>query len=226
MVPMKRPNPMRLLLFFCLTALINSGYAEYGLHFDDSGQIIKPDQYHLAKGLKDDKDGFRDSALKHFTQAAEFGNQYAMSLIALYHMQDKDYVSALAWFKLLDLKQIPNSDFLNAIMSNLIKISQPEEIKAAEKLKTQLSETYGHYPTLLRREAWKNSLKFTGTHIKGYIPPFLTIQLNSGMTVTGHEVRRQVDNFIYDYDFSFGQGHVTLDDIEIIDSEENQKKPD
>ncbi len=211
---------MRLLLFICLAGLFSVSHAEYGLHFDDSGQLIKPDQYYLAKGLKDDKDGFRQSALKHFTRAAEYGNQYAMSLIALYHMQDKDYVSALAWFKLLDMKQIPNSDFLKAIMSNLTKISQPEQLKAAEELKAQLSETYGHYPTLLRREAWKKSLKFTGTHIKGYIPPFLTIQLNSGMTVTGQEVRQQVDNFIYDYDFSFGQGNVKLDDIEIIDVEE------
>lgn len=220
---MNLPNPMKLILFISLTTLFSLSHAEYGLHFNDNGQIIKPDQYYLAKGLKDDKDGFKQSALKHFKQSAEYGNQYAMSLIALYHMQDKDYVSAMAWFKLLDLDQIPNSDFLSAIMSNLEKVSQAKDIKEAKELKSKLSETYGHYPTLLRREAWKKSLKFTGTRIKGYIPPFLTIQLNSGMTVTGHDVRRQVDNFIYEYEFEFGQGNVTLDDIEIIDTEQEQE---
>ncbi len=210
---------MKLPAFVFLLFVFGLSHAKYGLHFDDSGNIIKPDHYYLAKGLKDDKDGFKKSALKHFKQSAEFGNQYAMSLIALYHMQDKDYVSALAWFKLLDLDQIPNSDFLSAIMSNLTKISSPEEIKAAKELKAKLKETYGHYPTLLRREAWKKSLKFTGTRIKGYIPPFLTIQLNSGMIVTGHDVRRQVDNFIYEYDFEFSQGDVSLKELEIIESE-------
>lgn len=217
---------MKLSLLFCLLIVSGLSHAEYGLHFNDSGQIIKPDQYYLAKGLKDDRDGFKKAALKHFKRAAEFGNQYAMSLIALYHMQDKNYVSALAWFKLLDLDQIPNSDFLQAIMSNLTKISEPDDLQAAEDLKAELKETYGHYPTLLRREAWKKSLRFTGTHLKGYIPPFLTIQLNSGMTITGHDVRRQVDNFIYEYDFEFSQGDVSLKELEIIDSDEKQDNPE
>lgn len=216
---------MRLIVYFFLFVLSGLSWAEYGLHFDDSGNIIKPDQYYLARGLKDDNDGFKKSALKHFKKSAEFGNQYAMSLIALYHMQDKDYVSALAWFKLLDLNQIPNSDFLRAIMNNLTKVSEPEQIQAAETLKSELKETYGHYPTLLRREQWKNNLQFTGTRIKGYIPPFLTIQLNSGMTVTGFDVRRQVDNFIYEYEFEVGQGNVSLEDIELIETEET-KQPD
>ncbi len=216
---------MRLIVYFFLFVLSGLSWAEYGLHFDDSGNIIKPDQYYLARGLKDDNDGFKKSALKHFKKSAEFGNQYAMSLIALYHMQDKDYVSALAWFKLLDLNQIPNSDFLRAIMNNLTKVSEPEQIQAAETLKSELKETYGHYTTLLRREQWKNNLQFTGTRIKGYIPPFLTIQLNSGMTVTGFDVRRQVDNFIYEYEFEVGQGNVSLEDIELIETEET-KQPD
>ncbi|KAA3639089.1 MAG: hypothetical protein DWP95_11200 [Proteobacteria bacterium] len=214
---------MKFLFAICFLVLSGMAIAEYGLHFDDSGNIIKPDQYYLAKGIKDDKDGFKNDALKNFKKAAEFGNQYAMSLIALYHMQDKDYVAALAWFNMLDLKKIPNSDFLKAIITNLEKISEPEQIQAAGAMKADLSETYGHYPTLLRREAWKKSLKFTGTHIKGYIPPFLTIQLNSGMVVTGHNVRRQVDNFIYEYEFDFGQGNVTLEDIELIEAEEKEQ---
>ncbi|MCW8869714.1 MAG: hypothetical protein OQK49_03340 [Proteobacteria bacterium] len=216
---------MRITLIFFLMMMLSFGHAKYGLHFDDNGQIIKPDQYYLAKGIKDDQDGFKQSALKHFKQAAEFGNQYAMSLIALYHMQDKDYVSALAWFKLLDLDQIPNSDFLKAIMNNLTKVSESNQIEAAETLKSELKETYGQYPTLLRREQWKNNLQFTGTRIKGYIPPFLTIQLNSGMTVTGFDVRRQVDDFIYEYEFEVGQGNVSLEDIELIETEET-KQPD
>jgi|SRR5690554_1540195 len=206
---------------YCISLLLLSGLAvaEYGLHFDDSGNIIKPDQHYLIRGIKDDQDGFKKDALKNFIKAAEYGNQYAMSLIALYHMQDDNYVDSMAWFKLLDLKQFPNSDYLKDIMANLEKVSNPQQLQAAEDLKAQLSEVYGSYPTLLRREQWKKSLKFTGTHLKGYIPPFLTIQLNSGLVVTGHNVRNQVDNFIYEYQFDFSQGEVTLDDIELIETE-------
>ncbi|MCF6300415.1 MAG: hypothetical protein L3J52_04780, partial [Proteobacteria bacterium] len=63
---------------------------DFGLHFDDSGNIIKPDQEFMWRGMDDEKDGFRNSAFKNFKRAAEFGNYHAMSLVALYLMQDKD----------------------------------------------------------------------------------------------------------------------------------------
>ena len=108
------------------------------------------------------------------------------------------------------------------LIGNLEVMLTAEQLKEAQEMKAELAETYGSYPSMLRREAWKKSLKFTGTHIKGYIPPFLRIRLNSGMEVTGHEVRKQVDNFIYNYEFDFGQGEVTLDEIELIEVDEEQ----
>ena len=212
---------MKSLVLVWLVLLCSSLHAkEYGLHFDDSGNIIKPDREYLVRGMGDEKDGFRESAMKNFMKAAEFGNYHAMSLVGLYHMQDKNYVAAHAWFNLIDLAQIPNRAYLEELIGNLEVMLTAEQLKEAQEMKAELAETYGSYPSMLRREAWKKSLKFTGTHIKGYIPPFLRIRLNSGMEVTGHEVRKQVDNFIYNYEFDFGQGEVTLDEIELIEVDE------
>ncbi len=196
---------------------------DFGLHFDDSGNIIKPDQEFMWRGMDDEKDGFRNSAFKNFKRAAEFGNYHAMSLVALYLMQDKDYQSAHAWFKLIDLGKIPNREYMEEIVGNLEVMMSPQELQQADDMKSELAETYGSYPTMLRRAEWKNNLKFTGTHIKGYIPPFLRIQLNSGMEITGQNLKKQVETFIYDYEFNFGVGEVTLDEIELIEEDENEE---
>ncbi|WP_223788401.1 hypothetical protein [Marinicella meishanensis] len=210
-----------LLLLFVATV----GMAkDYGLHFDDRGNIIKPDQHYLWKGIDDEKDGFRQSAFKNFKKAAEFGNFHAMSLVALYYMQDQDYLQAHAWFNLIDLAKIPNRAYIEEIVGNLEQIMSKDQLKNAQEMKGTLAETYGAYPTLLRREEWKKNMKFTGTHIKGYIPNFLRIQLNSGAVVTGSDLKEQMEKFIYEYEFSFGQGEVTLDEIELIEVDEDAAK--
>ena len=205
-------------VFLFFAALVSG--KDFGLHFDDSGNIVKPDQEFLWRGIKDEKDGFRDSAFKNFKQAAEFGNYHAMSSVALYFMQDKDYKSSHAWFKLIDLSKIPNREYMEEIIKNLEALMSDEELKQAEELNSELTETYGNYAAMQRRAEWKNSLQFTGTHLKGYIPPFLRISLNSGMQVSGHNLKKQVDTFIYDYEFTFGVGEVTLDEIELIEEVE------
>jgi hypothetical protein len=213
-------NTQWLLLTFLVTATSISFAKEYGLHFDDSGNIIKPDQEYYARGLDDEKDGFRKSAMKNFMKSAEYGNHLAVSLVGLYHMRDKKYVEALAWYKMVDTEKFENGVMIDEIISNLETILTPEEINKADELKSELLETYGSYATLAKREAWKRNLKFTGTHIKGYIPPFLKIQLNSGMVVTGNKLKKQVDDFIFNYEFNVPNGEVTLDEIEIIETEE------
>lgn len=207
-----------LMLSFIATATLAK---DYGLHFDDRGNIIKPDQHYLWKGMDDEKDGFRQAAFKNFKKAAEFGNFHAMSLVALYHMQDQDYLAAHAWFNLIDLSKIPNRAYIEDIVKNLELLMSPEQLKKAQNMKDSLAETYGAYPTLLRREEWKNNMKFTGTHLKGHIPNFLRIQLNSGAVVTGSDLKEQMEQFIYEYEFSLGQGEVTLDEIELIEVDED-----
>ncbi len=214
---------MKKITFIGLLACCSFAFADYGLHFDDSGNIIKPDQHYLWLGVDDEKAGARESAFKNFKKAAEYGNYHAMSLVALYKMQDKDYMAAHAWFKMIDLGKIPNKAYVEEIVSNLETLMTPEQLERAEKLKSKLAESYGSYPTMVKREEWRKSLKFTGTHIKGHIPPFLRIQLNSGMVVTGRDVKEQVEKFIYEYEFDFGQGEVTLDEIELIEVDEGEE---
>ena len=208
---------------FLLMTLSFASAREFGLKFDDSGKIIKPDQEYLWRGMDDEKDGFRESAFNNFKRAAEYGNYHAMSVVGLYLMQDKDYPAAHAWFKLIDLGKIPNKEYMEEIVNNLEALMTADQLKQAQTLNAELTETYGSYPAMLKRAAWKDNFKFTGTNIKGYIPPFLRIQLNSGMEVTGANLKKQVDTFIYDYEFDFGVGEVTLDEIELIDEGESEQ---
>lgn len=206
-----------------LMSISTVGAKKFGLHFDDKGKIIKPDQEYFARGLDDEKDGFRKSALKNFKRSAEYGNHLAVSLIGLYNMQDENYIEALAWYQIVETEKFENGAMIEDMISKLELIMKPEEIKKAEELKSELNETYGAYATLAKRESWKSNLKFTGTNIKGYIPPFLRIELNSGMTVTGSNLKKQVDDFIFNYEFNVPNGEVTLDEIEIIETEEGSQ---
>ncbi|MCX7553520.1 hypothetical protein OS175_06485 [Marinicella sp. S1101] len=212
----------KVITLLMLIIAFNTFAREFGLHFDDQGQIIKPDQEYLWRGLDDEKDGARNSAMKNFKLASEFGNYHAMSLVAYYYMQDKNYPLAHAWFKLIDFDKIPNRELLDNVVKNLQEIMSKDELSRAEALHNELIETYGSYPTLSRRMDWKKNLKFTGTNIKGYIPPFLRFQLNSGIQVTSNDLISQMDEFIFDYEFTVGTGRVTLDEIEVIEIEEQE----
>lgn len=206
------------ILIWALAGLSFTASADYGLHFDDDGQIIRPDQYYLAEGLDDDKDGFKEEAKTNFMKSAEYGNYVAMTMLGFYHMQNKELVQALAWFQLIDPDKVPNSQQIKDLAGNISSVLTPAEQKEADNMKAKLAETYGAYPTMVKREAWKKGLKFTGTNIKGYIPPFLRIELNSGMTVTGHDVREQVNSFIYEYEFGVPSGEVIMDEVELVDA--------
>lgn len=194
---------------------------KYGLHFDDHGNIISPDKEFLARGLDDEKDGFRDVALKNFKLSAEYGNHLAMSLVGLYHMQDKNYVEAWAWYDLVNAEKLPNSAMLKDLKSHLVNLMSPKQLKEAKKVREKLSAKYGSYAALMRREAWKNDTRngmtFTGSHIRGHIPNMLTVKLNSGMSVSGFEIRKQIDEYIYEYEYDYGKGDVNLKDVEIIE---------
>ncbi|MFC3193477.1 hypothetical protein ACFODZ_04370 [Marinicella sediminis] len=216
---MKKPQLFILLLLILASAV----RAEYGLHFDDNGQIIRPDEYYFAQGVEDREDGFAEAAHSQFLKSAAYGNQLAMSMVGFYHLNNKDLVKAVAWFQLVNPGQVDNSQQITDLIDNISAVLTAEELAMAKKLRAQLAETYGPLPTLVKRESWKKSLKFTGTSLKGYIPPFLRIELNSGISVTGSNLRNQIDGFIYEYEFGVPEGKVTLDDIEIP---EQQKETD
>ena len=211
-----------------LTLLLISTFtwADYGLHFDDSGEIIRPDEYYLGEALSDDKDGFRDAAITNFKKSAEYGNYVAMTMLGFYHLQNKELVQALAWFEMIDQDKVPNSQQIKDLAGNITSVLTPAEYQQVKNLKAQLAETYGAYPTLVKREQWKKSLKFTGTNLRGYIPPFLRIELNSGVTVSGFEVRNQVNEFIYEYEFGVPTGEVIMNEVEVLETEATESDAD
>ena len=212
----------KLLIMTLLSCCASAVFAkDYGLHFDDQGKIIQPDQAYLSEGLKDEQDGYPEDAYKNFMKSAEFGNLYAMSLVGFYHLKNKELTKALAWFNLVDSDKIPNSQMIEQMKSNLEQVLTEDELKASNKMQSELVETYGSYPTLVRRESWKNNLKFTGTHIKGHIPAFLTFNLNSGVSVSGFNVKKQVEQFIYNYEFDPNMGEVTLEEFEVVEGDQS-----
>lgn len=188
---------------------------KFGLHFDKAGKVIMPDREFLARGLDDDRRGFRKSAIENFKRSASYGNHYAMSLIGLYHLQDEAYVESLAWFKMLNLSTLKNRKKIEDIVYKLEKYLKKNDLKKVKVLKSELIETYSDDQTLLNRKEWLNNLEITGVNVKGHIPGYLTFNLMGAgqimdpfntSPINGYNVRDQIEEFIYEYDHNFSKG--------------------
>ncbi len=208
---------LSLLFFLALGANEVAAKVRFGLHFDEYGNVVKPDQEFLVRGLDDDEQGFRQSALNNFKKSAWFGNHYAMSLVGLYHLQDEAYVKSLAWFKIIDLSAVSNKQYIEDMIFKLENYLKKDELDEVKELNAELSEVYSDYQTLLNREKWRKNIRVTGTRIRGHIPSGLTF-LTDGGAVTGFNVRNQIEEFVYEYDFNFSGGDVKLNEVELIDA--------
>ncbi len=227
------------ILVLVVFALLHFGVEEvsakvkFGLHFDQDGKLIMPDQEFLARGFNDDEKGFRKSAIKNFKRSASYGNHYAMSIIGLYHLQDEAYIKSLAWFKMVDLSALENRKRVEDVIYKLENYLTKDDLKEVEELKERLTEIYSNHQTRSNREEWLKNLKVTGTRIKGHIPGFLTFNIMrpgqpmdfySTAGVTGYQVRNQIEEFVYEYDFNFSEGDVKLNDVELIDDDAFETK--
>ncbi len=74
--------------FFLFLSLTNVN-ADSRLHFNNMGDIVKPDFEHIRLGLVDNKKGKEESALKRFKAAARYGNYYAITLVSVYYINKK-----------------------------------------------------------------------------------------------------------------------------------------
>ncbi len=216
---------MKIISLFVLIFSLSSVNADSRLHFNKMGDIVKPDFEHIRLGLIDSKKGKDESALKRFKAAARFGNYYAITLISVNHINNKDFINALAWLELIDLNRSEQNELISDTLTLLEKKLSPEEIKQAKQINQELRPVYGHEAAFKYREKWKKRLQFTGTKIRGKVPDNLTIVLEaqgsidgtSSISVTGHEIRAQLDQFVYEYDFDIPIGQVILEPIEEID---------
>ncbi len=191
---------------------------EINLKFDNvTGLLIKPDEQSLAKGLDADKRNRTDSALKHFTESAEYGNLVAMSMIGWHHLKNKEYIESMSWLQLIDGEKLPNKDHYNQMVEKLAAYLTAEEMQQVKERNNELMQTYGPVPTLLKRVDWKNNIRVTGSRNRGKIPLSTSYSLKGGIVIDGGNAKSQVDEFVYDYRFSDLDGRVVLGELEELD---------
>ena len=220
--------------FMLLLVLMALAVSAKELRFDEMGRMLAPDVTYLEQGIDSQGRGHNNDAMRYFKQSARFGNPYAQSAIAFMHMQNEDYLSALAWFKLVDLKMIDKDQLILDLIDELTThVSSDQQLKL-QTLSDELTAQYGKQAALEYRQEWKNNIAFGGSKIKGNIPGRVKIYpagrieqrgfgeaeiFVSSTYVTGEMVRLQLKEFIYDYELKFTQGKVSLKDVEFIDDE-------
>ena len=191
---------------------------KYGLHFDHKGKIIRPDEKFLLRGWEYNEDGYKDEAMKNFKLSATYGNANARYFIALLYLQKQDYLNAHSWMNLL------NSDYIGiekikSLLPRVENYLNQEQLVKSELMTQELKTIYGDYAGLLKREKWRKSIKYGGTHIKGHVPHDLTILTNSNVIVTNMDLRNQIKTFVFEYNDQFKLGEVKLNDVEYIENE-------
>lgn len=203
---------------------------DYSLHFNQAGEVIKPDEYYVYKAVHDNEDGFKNSALKNFQKAASYGNTFALYYTGLLYLQEEEYVKGYAWLKMVETNNFPHADNTLDLLNKLNKQLNAEDIKSANSLLTELSKVYGAQPAFARRKAWSKNFKLTGSNIKGYVPHRLQIQtdLSHGKitrmntNVSPVHIERAIKTFVFEYelDYRISNGDVKLSDFEILEEDE------
>ncbi|TDR18355.1 hypothetical protein [Marinicella litoralis] len=210
--------------------------AAEGIHFDQHGKIIAPDQKYLAKGIDAQALGYENDAMHYLKKSARYGNSYSQAVMGLMYLKKNEYTHALAWFKLIDLKMIANHEMLLGMMQKIETKLSPAEIDSANQILAELQQSYGKEAVLAHRINWQKKLSFGGSHIKGHVPNGLKIHVSggvepgsgnnfklmgSGMTVNSYNLKKQLNEFVYEYDLKFINGEVKLKDFEVIKDDES-----
>ena len=196
----------------------------YGLHFNELGEVVKPDEYYTYLGAKDHYDGLNKSAINNFKRAASYGNTFAMHFVGLLYLQENDNVRGYAWLSLVPTNKGPHAEKTSALLDKLNQTLSPDELSQAEELKAKLLETYDVANTFERRLAWSKDFKLTGTHLKGRVPDHLRIVTTQfgGGNASSETLKKSLNNFVYEYklDFRLQDGLVEQGEIKIQDTEE------
>ncbi len=201
-------------------------YGRYGLHFNEDGRVIKPDEYYFHLAAEAEMDGLKVAARKNFQRVASYGNTYGFYYTALLYMQSNDYVKGHAWLSFIKSKQFEFYPKVTRLKAKLEKVLSTEQLQSAQQFKAKLDEVYGVQATFDRRKKWSKSFKLGGTHIRGHVPNFLSIQTRfvgdqvntrgSG-DVSAIQLRKTIRGFVYEYDMDLRieAGEVILNDLEL-----------
>ena len=166
------------------------------VEFDRESDLIPPDMLLLRKGLEAQEDGFRDSAMRYFKKAAAFGNNDAKYFVGMMNIQEKDWAEGYAWLKLVPAGTVD----IDTTMPQIESLIKDGERKSAMKKHEKLAKKYSPEEELRYREEWANNIEVTGTRQKGLnAMRGVTVQTQYGRVITGAELKRMVEEFVYDY---------------------------
>lgn len=186
-----------IVFIFLNTCLVQ---AEVGLQFDKFGHIKRPDNIILIRGIKHEKKQNLKKAMRDYKLSAEFGNNKAMFFISLLYFQQKQWDYAYAWLRLMN-EGFTNSKQLTADVKLLM---HEKELQISNHVLAELKEKYNPKSFLKRREHWNNSIKITGTHIRGLelvhdVDIYYGGALNNMNRVNLEMAKQEMENYIYDY---------------------------
>lgn len=198
-----------LLLLIMSLLLVPAKAVRIGMKFDDKGRFVNPDDYLVYTALEAEKGGYLNDAMWRFKDAAAFGNKHAQYYIGLMHMNQDDFVTGYAWLQLAG-EGVANNDYLLPRVKFQLN---PQQLIDSEQLLLELRQQYNFLNAIKKRADWKKRLRFGGTRIRGHIPHGYKTILANNVMVFGTEVRRELDQFVFDY--RYDEGEVKLTDFEL-----------
>jgi len=205
-----------LLLSLAFTSMAKT---RVGLYFDDHGKLIPPDQILVARALKQDKDGYKELAMRYLKEAASFGNDQAKYFTGLLYIQQKDWVNGYAWLKLVH----SGTGDIDSLRPKVETLISEEEKQRAEAIFENLKEQYSTLAGFEKRDAWRRSIRPTGSRIGGSKNMrSVSIQTGSGAIVQGRELEKMLDTFTYDYEFNPGQVNIGV--LELIEEQKQDQE--
>jgi TPR repeat protein len=187
-------------------------------HYDSQYKLVTPDKFFLTKALKAYQDGYNKSALKHFRQAAAFGNSDAQMYIGLMYIKslgvDQNWSKGYAWIR---LSAQDGSKKHVDLKKNILGQLKPDEKKQAEIDFLEISNDYSTSATLKRRNRWvrKQKMKSTGSRTGSQTTNVQSQALN-GVKLDNNRSGRlnEMEAFVNNYNF----GVVTSGEITPIEA--------
>jgi len=181
---------------FVLFSQLAVAKTKSSVEFDRESDLIPPDMLLLRKGLEAQEDGFADSAMRYFKKSAAFGNNDAKYFVGMMNIQQKDWAEGYAWLKLVP----PGTVEIDKTMPQIESLLKDNERKSGMKKYERLAKKYNAAEELKYREEWASNIEVTGTRQKGLSAMRgVTIQTQYGRVITGAELKRMVEEFVYDY---------------------------
>lgn len=123
--------------------------------YDKKHNLITPDKILLAKAIKSYQDGYNQSAMTKFKQAAAFGNTQAQKYIGLMYIKslgvEQSWAKGYAWIKLAALDK--TKEHLQLSESIYAQLKNEERALAEKEFATILAK-YDQSSSLERRVRW------------------------------------------------------------------------